>query len=191
MNLTFILPAINHLLSQQPWAQAQLAVHAGKVACIDAELLTLRLLVRPDGLLAQAAHETAASVTIKVRPADIPLLLQNRDRAFSMVRLEGDADLAHTLSQLSQSLRWDAEADVSKLVGDVPAVRLVGGAKALWQGIDSARQQFEQNVAEYLLEENPMLVRAGSVTELGGQVMKIRDGVERLMKRIEKLEGWR
>ena len=52
-------------------------------------------------------------------------------------------------------------------------------------------QKLQENLAEYFLEENPMLVRPAEVTRFGTQMNKTRDDVERLMKRIEKMERMR
>jgi ubiquinone biosynthesis protein UbiJ len=46
-------------------------------------------------------------------------------------------------------------------------------------------------VAEYFLEENPMLVRPQAVSDFADEIAKLRDDVERIAKRIEKLEGAR
>lgn len=166
----------------------KLQKHAGKIACIDVQLFSLRLLVSGDGLLEAADAASPASVTIKLNPADLPLIAQNRERAFSYVKVDGDADFANTISHLSQHVRWEAEEDLSKLFGDVAAVRLVTGAKSLLNSVQQSHQQLQENIAEYFLEENPMLVRPAAVKGFGSEVNKLRDDVERLMKRIEKLE---
>ncbi len=180
---------VNHLLAQEPWAAARLQKHAGKTACIDVEILQLRVKVGADGLL-QAADQAveADHVTLRIKPADLPLIAQNRERAVSYVKIAGDADFANTLSQLSQDLRWEAEEDLSKLFGDVAAVRMVATGKSLLENAKRAHQNLQENLAEYFLEENPMLVRPQAVRGLGEQVNKTRDDVERLMKRIERLE---
>ncbi len=178
---------INHLLAQEPWARDKLIPHAGKVASLDTGLLDLRLKVRPDGMLETAGADEPANVSIRVKPADIPLILQNRDRAFSYVKVEGDADFANTISQLSQTLQWEVEEDLSKLVGDIAATRLVAGAKAVLHNAKSTRQKLAENVAEYFLEENPMLMRPQAVSDFTSDVTKLRDDVERLAKRIERL----
>ncbi|MGZ3158736.1 MAG: ubiquinone biosynthesis accessory factor UbiJ [Burkholderiaceae bacterium] len=183
-----ILPAaINHLLSQEPWARDKLRAHVDKVACFDTELMVIRLKVTQDGLLASADAASSASVTIRVKLSELPLIMQNRERAFSYVKVEGDADFANTISQLSQSLRWEAEEDLSKWVGDIAATRIVAGAKSAAESIKTAHQTLAENVAEYFLEENPMLLRPQAVADFAGDVSKLRDDVERLAKRIEKL----
>lgn len=179
---------INHLLAQEPWARRALQPHAGKVACIDAGVAALRLRVTADGLLRAAPPEAAASVTIRVKPTDLPLIVQHRERAFSYVRIEGDAEFANALSSLSQSLRWEAEVDVEKLVGPLAANRLVSGARAALQAAQTGQQKLAENVAEFLLDEQQLLVRPQSVEELSADVTRLRDDVERAAKRLAKLE---
>lgn len=182
---------VNHLLAQEPWAAARLQKHAGKTACVDVELFQLRVKIGADGLLQVAADETEANadqVVLRIKAADLPLIAQNRERAVSYVKIEGDADFANALSQLSQDLRWEAEEDLSKLFGDVAAVRMVATGKSLLENAKRTHQNLQENLAEYFLEENPMLVRPQAVRAFGEQVNKTRDDVERLMKRLERLE---
>ena len=182
---------VNHLLAQEPWAAARLQKHAGKTACIDVELFQLRVAIGVDGLLqsAEAANSSSVDqVVLRIKPADLALIAQNRERAVSYVKIEGDADFANTLSQLSQDLRWEVEEDLSKLLGDVAAVRLVTAGKNVVENAKRTHQYLQENFAEYFLEENPMLVRPQAVRAFGEQVNKTRDDVERMMKRLERLE---
>jgi len=131
---------INHLLAQEAWARDALMRHAGKTAVIDTGHLALRMRVARDGMLETAGVDDAASVTIHVKLSDLPLILQNRDRAFSYVRIEGDAEFANTISQLSKGLRWDAEHDLERVLGPIGAVRVAGGARA------AARQAYDRAI---------------------------------------------
>jgi len=180
--------AINHLLAQEPWARLQLRLHAGKVACIDAGAVALRLRVTADGMVEAAPAEAPARVTIRVKLSDLPLIAQNRERAFSYVQIEGDAEFANTISSLSQSLRWEAEHDLDKVVGPIAAVRLVSGAKAAFAAAKNGHQKLAENVAEFLLDEKQLLVRPQSVSEFSADVVRLRDDVERTAKRLAKLE---
>lgn len=182
--------AINHLLEQEPWARAKLVRHAGKVALFDAGLVSLRLAATADGMVASAADDPPA-VTIRASLADLPMILADRAHAFSYVHIEGDADFANTISQLSESLRWEAEHDLARLIGDIPALRLSAAARAAADGARNTHRKLEENLAEYFLEENPMLVRAADVAEFGNEVAQLRDDVERLSKRIDRLRGTR
>lgn len=184
------IAAINHLLAQEAWARDALVPHAGKVACIDASGIALRLLVTRDGMVAASedSADAPANVTIRIKLADLPLIAQNRERAFSYVKIEGDAEFANTISQLSKGLRWEAEHDLERLVGPIAATRLVGGARSVFDGVRAAHGKVTENLAEFFLEEQPMLVRPGAVDEFGADVNRLRDDVERTAKRLARLE---
>lgn len=188
---TFVL-FVNHLLAQEAWARAKLQKHSGKTACIDLQAFSLCLKICADGLLevasSAATPDAPFDVTIRLKLSDLPLIAQNRERAFSYVKIEGDADFANTISHLSQHLRWEAEEDLSQLFGDVAAVRLMAAGKSLLHSAQQAHQSIQENLAEYFLEENPMLVRPAAVEAFGAEINKMRDDAERLIKRMEKLE---
>jgi ubiquinone biosynthesis accessory factor UbiJ len=181
--------AINHLLAQEAWARDALAIHAGKEAVIDASTVTLRMRVTSDGMLESSSSEDAANVTIRVKLADLPLIAQNRDRAFSYVKIEGDAEFANTISQLSKGLRWEAEHDLERFFGPIAATRMVGGAKSMFDAAVSGQQKIAENVAEFFLEEKPLLIRPAMVEDYASEVSKLRDDVERTAKRIARLEA--
>jgi ubiquinone biosynthesis protein UbiJ len=183
-----VIAAINHLLAQEAWARESLALHAGKEACIDTGRLELRMRVARDGMVEASSSEEPATVTIRVKLTDLPLIAQNRDRAFSYVKIEGDAEFANTISQLSKGLRWDAEHDLERLLGPIGATRLAGGARSAFANVNTAGRRLAENVAEFLLHERPVLVTPAMVEEFGADVTRLRDDVERSAKRIARLE---
>jgi len=179
---------INHLLAQEAWARAALVRHAGKTACIDTGAVRLSMRVAADGMLEAAEADDLPAVTIHVKLSDVPLILQYRDRAFSYVRIDGDAEFANTISQLSKGLRWDAEHDLERLIGPIGAVRVAGGARQALEGAATAGKRLAGNVAEFLLEERRVLVRPSAVATFADDINRLRDDVERSAKRIAKLE---
>jgi ubiquinone biosynthesis protein UbiJ len=184
-----LVSVINHLLAKEPWARARLRDHAGKVACLDAGGIVLRLRIGSDGMLETASSDAPVNVTIAVKLADLPQIAQNRERAFSYVTIAGDADFANSISQVAQNMRWEAEADLAPWIGDIAAVRVVAGAKSLVATVRETHEAMAQNLAEYFTEENPLLISPPAMAELTGGVNKMRDDVERLIKRLEKLES--
>jgi ubiquinone biosynthesis protein UbiJ len=186
--MTPVVAAINHLLAQEAWARDALALHAGKEACIDAGSVALRLRVTRDGMVESQPSELPADVTIRFKLADLPLIAQNRERAFSYVKIEGDAEFANTISQLGKGLRWEAEHDLEPLIGPIAATRLVDGAKSVFDTARSTHRKVSENLAEFFLEEQPVLVRPSMVEEFGTDVGRLRDDVERAAKRIARLE---
>lgn len=183
-----VVAAINHLLAQEGWARDALRLHAGKEAVIDASTLAVRLRVTADGMVEASTAETPANVTIRLKLADLPLMAQNRDRAFSYVKIEGDAEFANTISQLSKGLRWEAEHDLQRFIGPMAANRVAGGARNLFDAALVTQRKLAENVAEFLTEEQAVLVRPAMVEEFGSDISRLRDDVERTAKRIAKLE---
>jgi ubiquinone biosynthesis protein UbiJ len=183
---------INHLLAQEAWARDTLMRKAGKVACINIGQMRghVRLCMRVarDGKLEAAGDADVPDVTIHVKASDLPLILQNRDRAFSYVRIDGDAEFANTISQLSKGLRWDAEHDLERFLGPIAAARLAGGARAAVSHAVGSSRRLAENVAEFLLEERRVLIRPSTVDAFADEVNRVRDDVERAAKRIAKLE---
>lgn len=179
--------ALNHLLSRQPQLREILLPHAGKSARIVVGTLQLELAVANDGLL-QVATQAEPHVTIRIKPADLPQMLSNMDRAFSYVSLSGDAELAKAISEVAQGLHWEAEEDLAPFVGDMAAVRIAQAARATVQGVRSGGRKLVEQIAEYLLEENPTLLYRKAGEDFAAQVAALRDDVERLGKRIGLLE---
>jgi len=179
---------INHLLVDESWARASLQRHAGKIAVIDTGHLALRLRVAADGLLEAGQPDAVPNVTIHVKLTDLPLIAQNRERAFSYVRIEGDAEFANTISQLSRGLRWEPEHDLERLFGPIGARRLAGGARSAFTNANAAGRRLAENLAEFLVEERPVLVRPSDVDDFGADVVRLRDDIERTAKRIARLE---
>nr|WP_156885575.1 SCP2 sterol-binding domain-containing protein [Massilia niastensis] len=187
------LAVINHLLAQEAWARDVLARHAGKEACIDTGPVVLRMRVARDGMLEASRGEgpagaPEANVTIRLKLTDLPLIAQDRARALSYVKIEGDAEFANTISQLANGLRWDAEHDLERVVGPVGARRLAEGARATTAGVLGVGRRLAENMAEFLAEERPVLVRPLMRDEFAGDVVRLRDDVERTAKRIARLE---
>ena len=185
--------AINHVLSQEPWALTQLQQHPNKIAQINLEPVVIRLQITPAGFLQNPPNEAVADVTIRINLADVPLILQDKERAISYVKIEGDAALAQTFSEVGKNLPFDFEYYLSQIWGDstagqIAARRVTQTSKAVLSHLKSNAQKLQENVAEYFLEENPMLIRPAKVAEFAQEVSRVRDDVERLMKRIEKLE---
>ena len=184
---TPVVATLNHLLSRQPALAAKLAAHAGKVAAIDAGLLQLALQVGADGLLQDAA-QASAHVTIRINPADLPQIVADMSRAFAYVNISGDAEFAKTISDVANGLHWEAEEDLAPLVGDIAAVRLARAGREAVDVVKTGSRKLVENVAEYLLEENPTLLYRSAGEAFGSDVAVLRDDVERLAKRISLLE---
>jgi ubiquinone biosynthesis protein UbiJ len=182
-----IIAVINHLLVRQPMLCAKLRPHAGGVACLELGAIHLKLAVAADGLF-QLTHNAEPNVTIRIKPADLPQVMMNMEKAFSYVSISGDADFARTISEIANELHWEPEEDLAPFLGDIAAVRITQAARTTLSQAKSGGQKFFENMAEYLLEENPTLLYRQAGETFASDVAIIRDDVERLAKRIASLE---
>jgi len=186
------LPAvafINHLLAREQWARERLVPFCGRRARFRlAPLPDLVLEIDDSGLVEPGAAEDVA-LTLTIPPTALPRILVHDETALRDVRLDGDADLARTIQFLFHNLRWDFEEDLSRVFGDVAAHRLAGAARGFagWQR--QAAERLGQNVAEYLKEEVDVLVDPHELESFGREVDDVRDAVERLEKRVQRLAG--
>ena len=103
------------------------------------------------------------------------------------VDVSGDARLAAEVRWLVRHLRWDVEEDLSRLVGDVAAHRLAQGARDLLAWHSDALARLAEAFADYVTEENRMVVARAEHESFAAAVSRLRDAVERLEKRIGRL----
>jgi len=179
--------AINHLLAREAWARDRLAPFAGRRA-------RFRLFPLPDLVLEIAASGQVSGagagecdLTLTIPPAALPRILAQDEAALREVRVDGDPALANAVLFLFRHLRWDVEEDLARAVGDVAAHRIAGGARdlAAWQR--TARERLGENVAEYLKDEAGLLLHPHETEAFGRAVDELRDAIERLEKRIDRL----
>ncbi|CAI07823.1 conserved hypothetical protein [Aromatoleum aromaticum EbN1] len=182
------LTAINHLLGPAPWARERLSPYAGRHALLHADPFDIMFTVLPDGFLTAADAGTAPSITLSLPLGALPgLLAGDPGKAMSEVRIDGNAEFADALGFVFRNLRWDAEEDLSRVLGDILARRVVLGAQALRDGGLRACQALGGNFAEYLTEEQPLLVTRAALDGHGGELGNLRDDLARLDKRVERL----
>ncbi len=138
---------INHVLMQEPEAQARLARQTGRVAEVRWRAFSLRLAATPAGLLEVAAPAAAApDLTLTVTEASPWNLTQAALRGDKPpVQIAGDVQFAAEINWLVDHVRWDVEEDLSRVVGDAPAHTIAQiarrGAEVLRKFIASAPPQ--------------------------------------------------
>lgn len=179
---------LNRLLESERWARERLAPFAGEVIELRAPPLpALRLAIAADGRLLPAAPEAAGALVITAGPGALAAAVQGEEQLLRAMEVSGNARLASEVMFLFRHLRWDAEEELSRWVGDVAAHRLAGTARrvAAWHA-DAARR-IAGSLVEYATEEGGLLARRGEMAELAAAQARLRDGLERLEKRIARL----
>ncbi|OGA26972.1 MAG: hypothetical protein A3I01_07575 [Betaproteobacteria bacterium RIFCSPLOWO2_02_FULL_65_24] len=179
---------LNHLLDQHLWARERLRVHAGQSIEFRAPPLpSVRLLVEESGRV-MAASEAASDLVVTVKAGVLPFLVRRGPDISQAFDFAGRADLADTVRDLLEHLEWDAEEDLSQLVGDIAAHRMVAAGRDFfaWQG--EAAERLAQNFAEYLSEERPLLVSRAQFESFMRENIRVLDSVELLEQRLQRLE---
>jgi ubiquinone biosynthesis protein UbiJ len=183
--------AVNHLLARESWARERLVPYAGKTARLSCPPVVLTLLVQPDGYLASVSESDTHQydVTITVASDALPAFVQGGQAAvMKHVKIEGDAEFATVIARLAEHLRWEPEEDLSKLIGDGPAWRVASVVRTVGEHVQRTGRNLLDTAAEYLLDENPQLVRRTALEDFNVELAQARDALARVEKRIERLE---
>ena len=178
---------INHILRATPRAMTRLQRFTGKTMAFKSGPFHLRLAVLASGEVDAASQESIPDVTVTAPPILLPRLAAREEAAFKQAVFEGDAEFAAEIAFLARHLEWDVEEDLSKVVGDIAAHRIVSTAKSLRAWRKDATVRLGENVREYLTEERPALVPRRDLWEFLHDVDAVRDDVARLEKRLARL----
>jgi ubiquinone biosynthesis accessory factor UbiJ len=178
--------ALNRLLEAEPWARERLAPFAGDtVELRNPPFPSLRLVILPGGTVEAGDAEPALTVTLK--PDALIQLARGPEHFLRSLEVAGDARLAAEVRVLARHLRWDAEESLSRAVGDVAAHRLAQAGRAFvsWQA-DAARR-LAHALADYAVDESRMLLAQPDLATFADAVARLRDALERLEKRVDRL----
>ena len=119
---------LNHVLQQEPEAQARLKRQAGRLVEAHWRHFSVRLIATPAGLLDLGPATQIPDLTLTVAQESPFSLAQGALRGDRpAVRIAGDVQLAAEVQWLVDHVRWDIEEDLARVVGDAPA-HAIGGA---------------------------------------------------------------
>lgn len=186
--------ALNGYLGLDPVTRERLAALHGRIIGLEVLGLGLTLFFTPDetgALQVHGRHEGEPDCWLRGAPLD---LLRAGDRAkgadqlFSQrVRIEGDSGLAQRFGAILGEIDIDWEEHLSRIVGDVAAHEVGSAARAAQDFGRRAGRTADQNLREYLQEEARLLPTRYEVNEFLDAVDVLRDDVERLAARVERL----
>ena len=127
---------LNHVLQQEKQAQDRLLRQKGRVVHLRWGVFALDLVVTPAGLVDRASPAAKPDLLLSVA-TESPLVIMQSVMAGKSppVKIEGDVQLAAELGWLAENLRWDAEEDLSRLIGDAPAHALADAGRRLLDGL--------------------------------------------------------
>jgi ubiquinone biosynthesis protein UbiJ len=126
---------LNHVIQSEPEAMARLARQKGQRIELVWDRIQLQLTPTPAGLLERGRFEgfdLRLTVT-EESPVSLASALAKGDKP--KVRIEGDVQLAAEINWLIDHVRWDAEEDLARLVGDAMAHTLAQAARKAMEAL--------------------------------------------------------
>lgn len=193
MFLSRIEKQVNRFLNMDEDAMLRIAALDGKVLHID--LLNTRaefyLCLSRHGVHMVDNYPGKADVSIAGTPTDLLLYVGAGSDQGSLagveITLTGDVALGQEFQQILRNLDLDWEEQLSRRVGDTAAHqlgRMVRGAAGF---LRNAGDKLQLDTSEYLRFEKDMSVDAMEIDEFTADVDTLRDDVERLKKRIDRI----
>ena len=179
--------ALNHVLKSAPLAMERLARHAGRTAAFHVGPATFAFTIQTSGEVAAALPGAARDLEVRISPFALARLAAREDAAYREIEMQGDMELGQDISFLARNLTWDYEGDLAQVVGGIAAHRIAGAARASVDWGRDAGVRLAQGAAEYWTEESPLIASRVKVRSFVEAVSELRDAVERLDKRIERL----
>jgi ubiquinone biosynthesis accessory factor UbiJ len=117
-----VVLALNHVLQQENEAMARISRQKGRVVHVSIAQIAMKLVATPAGLLDLAVADSKPDLTLTVTQTNPLSLLQTTLRGDKpAIQIQGDVQLAAEVNWLVDHVRWDAEEDLSRIVGDAPA----------------------------------------------------------------------
>ena len=201
------LALINHLLEREAWARTRLIPFAGKRILFQLPPLPAwHAEITLEGRLTHAADGADATVaaTVGRKPADWRI-----ETAADSENIGGKAggkssgkagetagesaaatalpSLAAELRFLCDHLRWDAEEDLARLLGDIPARRIAAAGAALTSWQRDAIARLGTAGTDYLVDERAIAVRAIEVQALAQDIQALEERLAALEQRAQRV----
>lgn len=127
---------LNHVLAQEPAALERLRRQKDRQIAVAWREHHLQWRITPAGLLERATDHQTADLRVQISensPLHLVRGLAKGDKP--AMRIEGDVMLASEINWLVDHVRWDAEEDLSRIVGDAAAHNIVNMTKRVMQAL--------------------------------------------------------
>ena len=193
--------ALNEYLKMDAQAPAKLASLSNKVIAITLQGWDITLYLLPDaqGIQVMSEYSGEADTIIKGTPVALFNMSQGDASAASMreqnITIEGDLELGQQFSQFFKQLDIDWQESIAQGFAkittpsnaDVIAHKIGRLVEGIQQWQPQAKATLEKNIAEYLQQESGILPFAEEMEPFNKVVDTIRNDVDRLEARIQRL----
>lgn len=181
---------VNKVLSLDEETVALLATLAGNVIEIDVLDTEFRMFILPSGkgVTLETDYEGKADVAIKGTPSALLGMISAEKIGAGDVEINGNVELAKKFQSILRDVEIDWEEYLSQFVGDIAAHKIGNFLRRVSRFAKESGKTIGMDISEYLRYEKEALLDKSEVDEFNLAVDNIRDDVERLQKRLERLE---
>ena len=180
--------SLNHLLAQNPGASSLMSQHAGQYVRIDLGFVQLDFAITADGHLL-ASPTATPGVTLRATSRVLMQLPFLGREAMRHADYSGDAALLQTLDKLFREVRWDIEAELAPVLGDIVAHRVATTTQQAAHSLRQAGHAIQSSLSEYVVEETALLARKHDVARLAREIDTLVDDVARFEARLTRVES--
>ncbi len=178
---------LQHITEQNKWSRPYLTPFSGRILQFDFSLLKAHLIILEDGSLSLAGETAKADAVIHIPPSLAMRLMAQDESAKMQIKIDGDTHLATEFSKVLQQMRWDYEEDLSHLLGDIAANKLVAGGKKIAQETKKQSINLAEMLSEYWQEEKPTIAKKWQVEKFVQEVDSLKSDIARFEKKLKKL----
>lgn len=185
--------AFNRYIELDPDGHQSLARLAGKVIAIDISGLDLSLTIIPgtDSVHIMSYYDGEVDTRLKGAPFSLLRMSlggHSEQPLFSGdVEITGDTETGQQFNRILNELDIDWEEHLSHITGDVIAHQLGSGIRKFINWSKKAEDSLLKDTTEYLEEESQLVTKPYEVNDFNQQVDELRNNVERLAARINRL----
>jgi ubiquinone biosynthesis protein UbiJ len=193
MLLAAVEATLNRNIAASSAARALCEQLTGKTLRLQLSNLPFEFLLRAeaDRIQLSSDADTVADAKLSGSPLSLLKLAGQQTTATisgSLVRIEGDAEVAQGFSQLLKHAKPDIEEELARVVGDVTAHQVGNTVRNLLSFGRKFGDTFLQNTGEYLSEESRDVPSRTEAEEFNRDVDVLRDDVERFEAHLTALE---
>ena len=176
---------VNHLLSQNDWMQSKLIAHKNKAITISISNFEIHFEIENNGQLKTIDKKKKIDCIIKLSINDFISQIINNNKG--KISIEGDLELAKEVSEILKQIEWDIEEDLSKYIGDIPAIHTTRLIKKILHTGKNNINNLTGSLLEYWEEENKILAKKNHVSKFNYEVDQIVEDVDRLEEKIKMI----
>lgn len=185
---------LNQVLKQDPAALQRLAKHEGQMlGIVITGMAQINVRITRDGLNLSMTPDIDTDVVLRGSSADFIKLAQASDKANELINsnidMDGDTELALSITRVVQTLDIDWEALIQPVTGGVLAHQIGKGVRGLFKWGKDTSQTYRRAGKEYLEDEVQLVTPAPLLDQFNADVDQLRLSTDRLEARIARVEN--